>query len=53
MSSESYIKASSEKAQKLLKEHVLFGEIQAVIKDRFVQPIDIDKVFIWQLNQVI
>lgn len=45
MASESYIKSSSKKAQKLLKEHVLYGEIQVVIKDNLQQDIDLDKVF--------
>ena len=45
MGSEKHIKASATQAQKLLKEHSLFGEIQVVVKDRFQEDIDVAGVF--------
>lgn len=44
MSSERYIKESAKKAQSLLKEHALFGNIQIVIKDRFQEAINLEEV---------
>jgi hypothetical protein len=44
MSSEGYIKASAKKAQTVLKEHVLFDNIQIVIKDKFQEDIDLTNV---------
>ena len=45
MASENYIRASAKRAQKLLKEHTLFNEIQVVQKDKIEQDIDLDRVF--------
>ena len=45
MSSENYIRASAKRAQTVLKEHALFGDIQLVIKDAFQENIDVEDVF--------
>lgn len=45
MSSENYIRASAKRAQTVLKEHALFGDIQLVIKDAFQENIDVEEVF--------
>lgn len=52
MGSENYIKASAKRAQTLLKEHNLFGEIQVVVKDRFQEDIDVAGVFSTIENRV-
>jgi hypothetical protein len=44
MSSESYIRSSSKKAQETLKQYSLFNNIQVVIKDRFVEDLDLGGV---------
>lgn len=44
MASPNYIKASAKHAQKALKEHVLFDEIQIVVKDSLEQDIDLASV---------
>lgn len=45
MSSESYIRESSRKAQKTLKEYTLFDDIMVVIKDKVHDDINLDFVF--------
>jgi hypothetical protein len=45
MGSESYIKASAKRAQRVLKEHTLYDDIQIVIKDKIQQDIDLNNIF--------
>jgi len=45
MSSESYIRESSKKAKKALKEYTLFDEIMVVIKDAVGEDINLDFIF--------
>jgi hypothetical protein len=52
MGSENYIKSSSKKAQRVLKEYTLFNDIAIVIKDKVSDDIDLDFIFNTVNNRV-
>lgn len=52
MGSENYIRSSSKKAQKVLKEYTLFNNISVVIKDKVSDDIDLDFIFNTVNNRV-